>query len=157
MSSSDQAALANQFDPPAVVQPTTPVVPVRRRSAARTLSLVLATVWLAVSVAVGVWLFTGVKTSAIQLNATKPNLSAQSANSAYGGDAYTGIQNAASDTEHAVVDSANGLSQFSQELAESSATLDRALSNRLQQGLGILIIGVGVLTFIVALSRTSDS
>ncbi len=116
-------------------------------------SLALAAVWLAVSVAGGAWLFFGTDSGAVTLHATKPVLAAESSHTVYGGDAYTGIQNAASDTEHAVVDGTNGLANLSQELADSSASFNRGLANRMQQGLGILVVGVGLLNFTVAMSR----
>jgi uncharacterized membrane protein YidH (DUF202 family) len=73
------------------------------------------------------------------------------------GDAYTGIQNAASDTEHAVVDGVNELGAFQlalqQAVAAQEARRSSHFQSQVQDGLGILIIGIGVLNFTVALTR----
>src|SRR3954453_22365595 len=92
--------------------------------------LVLASLWLIASVAAGVWLFTGTKSGAVHLRASRPTLTAQSTQASYGGDAYTGIQNAASDTEHAVVEGSNQLAGVSQDLANSSAEFNQTLTKR---------------------------
>jgi hypothetical protein len=118
------------------------------------MSVLVASVWLVASVAAGIWLFVGASSDPVRLSATRPYLTPDSVHIAYGGDAYTGIQNAASDTEHAVVDATNGMVAFSQDLAESSAGFNRGLANRVEQGLAVLIVGVGLLNFTVAMSRS---
>jgi len=94
------------------------------------------------------------------LRVPTPSLSASSEHLFYGGDAYTGIQNAASDTEHAVVHGVNQLAAFQLALQRAVAEQDsqRAATthSETQKGLGFLIIGVGVLTFTVALTRTTE-
>ncbi|MFL6239073.1 MAG: hypothetical protein ACJ735_06235 [Actinomycetes bacterium] len=134
-----------------------PTQPTTRGRELRTFLLVLATVWLIASVGAGVWLFTSTKADAVHLRATRPTLTAQSTHDSYGGDAYTGIQNTASDTEHAVVEGSNELAGVSQELADSSAEFNRTLAKRVQQGLGVLVIGVGLLNFTLALKCSAGS
>jgi hypothetical protein len=124
------------------------------RSLLARVALVIAVIWLIVSVAAGAWLIKTAGTDDQVMSPAKaPRLSATSALSAYGGDAYTGIQNAAADTEHSVVNGFNSLAAYQQALAQAKADSDLATSERLQQALGLLIIGLGVLTFVVAASH----
>lgn len=101
-------------------------------------------------------LYTGVKTGPVHLNASSPVVTSEAERSVYGGDVYTGIQNAAADTEQAVVAGTNSLAVQAQGLADSSAGFNQALLNHIQQGLAVLIVGVGILNFTVALSRFAD-
>jgi hypothetical protein len=47
------------------------------------------------------------------------------------------------------------MAAFSQDLAESSAGFNRGLANRVEKGLAVLIVGVGLLNFTVAMSRST--
>lgn len=130
----------------------------QRGSWLRWIPLTLATLWLIVSTIVGVKLIQSEPAEVSALNVPTPTLSASSDHVFYGGDAYTGIQNAASDTEHAVVEGVNELAKFQLALQRSVAEQDSKRSSNIQseiqQGLGYIVIGLGVLTFIVALTRT---
>jgi hypothetical protein len=128
----------------------------RSRRGLRVFALVLAALWLIASVAAAVSLYTGVKTGPVHLNASSPLVTSKAEHNIYGGDAYTGIQNAAADTEQAVVSGTNSLAVQAQGLADSSAGFNQALLNHIQQGLAVLIVGVGILNFTVALSRFAD-
>ena len=85
---------------------------------------------------------------------------ASSERTSYGGDAYTGIQNAASDTEHAVVVGVNELATFQLALQQAIAAQDSQrsadLEAHVQDGLGFLIIGIGVLNLTVAMTRLTQ-
>lgn len=117
--------------------------------------------WLIASVVIGVGFIQEAPESAAAVTVETPELSASSSYSFYGGDAYTGIQNAASDTEHAVVDGVNGLAEFQlaleQKLAAQEARRWAESESRLHDALGFSIIGLGVLTFVVALGRATSS
>jgi hypothetical protein len=127
----------------------------------RWIPLALAVLWLIASVIVGVQLMQHDPEEVSALDVTAPKLSASSEHVFYGGDAYTGIQNAAADTEHAVVDGVNQLGAF--QLALQKAVADQenrqsaSVQTEMQKGLGFLIIGVGVLNVTVALTRLRKS
>src|SRR4051794_23196304 len=77
----------------------------RRRSRwLRWIPLALAMLWLVASVIVGIGLMKDEPAKVSAPSVPTPALSATSEHSLYGGDAYTGIQNAASDTEHSLVE-----------------------------------------------------
>jgi hypothetical protein len=121
------------------------------------LPLLLAVAWLIPSVLVGLNLIQDKPNRAESISVTTPSLTASSDLVTYGGDAYTGIQNAAAYTEKAVVDGTNELAAFQLDLAKAEAAADarRSASNqaRLEDGLGFLIIGVAVVNLTIALSR----
>jgi hypothetical protein len=139
------------------VHPDVLLVPApRSRTGLRVFALALAGLWLIASVAAAASLYTGVRTGPVHLTASSPLVASKAERSMYGGDAYTGIQNAAADTEQAVVSGANGLATQAQELADSSAGFNQGMVNHLREGVAVLIVGVGILNFTVALSRFSD-
>jgi hypothetical protein len=129
--------------------------PVRARksrgSAVNLVSLILAAVVLAGSLAVGVWLVKSAPTPAKTPDAHA--LVAQAAHSVYGGDAYTGIQNAAADTENAVVDGANSETQLASALQENQLAADAAWWGHLWKGLAALIVVIASCNFVVVLQR----
>ena len=84
-------------------------------------------------------------------------MKASSGLSVYGGDAYTGIQNAAAKTERAVVDGFNAELTLQRSLAVAKWESDRQSSQRIQQGIGVLIICMGVLTLVVAGTRRTGA
>jgi hypothetical protein len=120
-------------------------------------TLALAVFWLIASVIAGIGLIRDDPEAASALTVSPPTLSSSSGHASYGGDAYTGIQNAASDTEHAVVNGVNKLGAFQlalqQAVAAQEARRSSHLQSQVQDGLGLLIIGIGVLNFTVALTR----
>jgi hypothetical protein len=118
----------------------------------RTASLLLATLWLAVSIGAGIWMIASSPTHK-NVDVRVTHLTASSEETEYGGDAYTGIQNAASDTEHAVVDGVNGLARMEFNLAQASMEQRHDDAAHLADGVGFLIIGIGVATFILTLQR----
>jgi len=86
-------------------------------------------------------------------SATRPDLSASADYSVYGGDAYTGIQNAAVDTEVAVIAGANALSELAIELDAERAAAVADQWHHLWVALAALIVTVGAVNFNVALQR----
>jgi hypothetical protein len=141
---------------------TPPPVATGTRSSGRRLRwipLALAMVWLVASVIVGAELMQAETANVSAPTVPIPALSPTSEHSVYGGDAYTGIQNAASDTEHSLVDGVNQLAAFQLALAQAVAKQDSqrssSMQSEIQKGLGFLIIGLGVLNFTVALTRAS--
>jgi hypothetical protein len=92
---------------------------------------------------------------------TTPSLTASSELSAYGGDAYTGIQNAAAYTEQAVVNGVNELATFQLALQKAVAAEDAhhsaSAQAHVEDGLGFLSIGVAVVNLTVALTRLTNA
>jgi hypothetical protein len=125
----------------------------------RWIPLALAMIWLFASVFVGVRLMQDEAAKVTAPSVPTPALSPSSEHTLYGGDAYTGIQNAASDTEHSLVEGVNQLATFQLALQQAVAEQDNQRSSsmraEMQKGLGFLIIGLAVLNFTVALTRTS--
>ena len=128
------------------------------------LSLAVAALWLVVTVVVGVPLMSGGGLSTPSLPMGQADLTPSSFHSSYGGDAYTGIQNAASDTEHAVIAATNAQLASDRQLAEWNADfqaeLAKAQAAPVARGLGLVLIGTGVGPFAVTLalfSRKRDS
>lgn len=143
-----------------------PVAPKKTRSLAmnkadlfRWIALAVACVWLVASVVIGMEIMKGSSSASPSLSATMPQLTPSAKRMSYGGDAYTGIQNAAAETENSVIKSANGLAELAVDLENASADYNRGLVqdavSPLAKGLGFLIIGVGVVNFTIALSRVS--
>lgn len=114
-------------------------------------SLILATLLLIASVGVGVWLIESAPDGARTAEANQ--LATHSDLVTYGGDAYTGIQNAAAYTEAAVVDEANTLSALASQLHKEQAAADTERWGHLWDGLAALIILIGAANFILALQR----
>jgi len=104
---------------------TTPAMQHRRGSSSA--ALVIASIWLALTLLFAMMLFTA------ELNAVHPLGSYE----VYGGDAYTGIQNAVVDSERTI---AAGLNQSNQLLRD------------IISGLGFLVIGSGILPFVTVLA-----
>jgi hypothetical protein len=160
-------------------QPTVGLVTSRRDGRGlRVAGLALAGLLLGVSLATGIWLIVvGGRAPAltmpggsgpISLGATRADLTAVSKLQIYGGDAYTGIQNAAADTEHSVVDGVNALAAEIGDLDNARATFDRDVATATAQahqkqlahlsiGVGVAVVGIGIATFTVALFRYADS
>ncbi|MDQ1106323.1 hypothetical protein QE364_003178 [Nocardioides zeae] len=67
----------------------------------------------------------------------------------YGGDAYTGIQNTAADTEHTVANATNALGEVAR--AQASAANDRW--EHLWAALAILLVVIGAANFVLSLQR----
>jgi hypothetical protein len=123
--------------------------------------LALAVLWLIMSVVVGLKLMQDNPEAVSALDVSTPQLATSSDHVVYGGDAYSGIQNAASDTEHAVVDGVNEMAKFQLQLQQAVATEDRQrwslMQSKIEDGFGYLVIGVGVLNLTVALTRLTKS
>ena len=122
---------------------------------ARLAGVLIASVWLAISIGVGIWLIVATPGGSTKFSVRSIHLTAASQQQSYGGDAYTGIQNAASDTEHAVVDGVNVMTDTQVALARSSAEQRHDIAAHIAVGLGALVIGVGVANFTQALRRSS--
>jgi len=118
--------------------------------------MILASVWLLVSIVVGLILMTGGPNKSGDVRATLPSLSSSASRSAYGGDAYTGIQNAAADTENAVIASANSLAQLELTLAQATSQSAAASGKNTQFGIGFLIIALAVGIFVLTLRRPTS-
>lgn len=115
------------------------------------LSLALATLLLAGSIFVGVWLITSVP-----VGATAPaarGVAAEASRESYGGDAYTGIQNAVADTENAVVAGANSINKYARDMRVAELNTERAWWEHLSTGLAALIIVLASANFITVLQR----
>ena len=150
MQDDENAAIAGA---PSLDAPVESTSPRKGRTLIQGVSLVLASLWLIASIVVGAVLMLGGPTQPADSTTTLPNLTSSATKELYGGDAYTGIQNAAADTENAVVKGTNGLAQLQLSIAQSQAAADKGAAKNLEFGLGFLIIGVGVLTFTSALQR----
>lgn len=111
------------------------------------LGIVVASAWLVCSVIVGLWLMFSSHSIASN-NVTVRHLPATNGQ-AYGGDAYTGIQNASADTANAV----KALAEFD----DANARIGRRVSERADIGIGFLVISIGVVNFNMALRRKSAS
>lgn len=143
------------------LSPTTPEPDLRpARSRWQWVPLVLALLWAIPSVVVGVNLITDTPSSAVSVGAAAPSLTSSSEELAYGGDAYTGIQNAAAETERAVVDGFNQLGSFELELqrsvAQQQAKRAAASQAHVEDGLGWLLISLAVLNITVAVGRLTS-
>lgn len=117
------------------------------------IAMVLATGYMVASIVAGVGLMHPGQVRAASIHTTEAELSSQSLRKAYGGDAYTGIQNAASDTENAVVRAANMLAASEREFIEQGVNAQSdalvAMVSPIQTSLGFLIIASGVGPFLV--------
>lgn len=140
---------------------TSPAVTTRRFRRGHSfhwIPLALAVLWLIGSVIAGVNLMLHDPIEDSALDVSTPSLSASSGQVSYGGDAYTGIQNAAANTESAVVDGVNELGTFElalqQAMDDQESRRSQSMQFELRNGLGFLIIGIGVLNFTVALTRS---
>lgn len=141
--------------------PTTPdPAPRPARSPWTWVPLVLALLWSIPSVIVGVNLITDSPSPTVSVQASAPNLSSNAEEIAYGGDAYTGIQNAAAETEKAVVDGFNQLGTFQlalqRSVAEQQARNAAASQAHVEDGLGWLLISLAVVNLTVALGRMNS-
>ena len=115
-------------------------------------SLCLASVLLVSALAFGFWLVKeapDVSSGSVD----HPGLSASGDYSAYGGDAYTGIQNAAVDTEVAVVDGANALADVAIALDTRREAAAAAQWRHLWFALSALLIALAAVNFNVSLQR----
>lgn len=118
-------------------------------------ALSVAAAWMVMAIVVGVLIVQTPDVS--RAKGTWPEaLAPTSFPMTYGGDAYTGIQNAASATENSVVASANMLAEATAE-ATKSQTLDLqklalSVSRPLQVGAATLVVGSGVGPFVIVLA-----
>lgn len=135
--------------PPAPFRPRRSSV--RAVVAVNVLSLILATALLVASVLAGFWLIDSAPDA--PRTPTASELSAVAAHEYYGGDAYTGIQNAAADTENAVVVGANELAELASELQETQLEADAAWWTHLWTALAALIVVIAAANFINVLQR----
>jgi hypothetical protein len=90
-------------------------------------------------------------------NVSAPSLSTSSSEELYGGDAYTGIQNAGVATERAIVDGMNEMYGLLVDLDASSAETKATDMSRVTIGLAVLIFGIGVVNFNIAFQRFADT
>lgn len=121
----------------------------------------LAAAWLVASLVAGLHVMNMPFDVTAGQGGSAPQLTARSMRSAYGGDAYTGIQNAASDTEHAVVAGTNEMAAVTVSLAEKNRALSVQVAQRQWDSwtfsLGFLIISAGVGPLLVLLARRLDT
>ena len=142
---------------PPTPQPVTPVNTLKgrpRRGRApvmNLISLVLSALLLAATVAAGMWLIS--TAPGVPQSPTAQRLSSSAARSFYGGDAYTGIQNAAADTENSVVAAANASANHASTLQASQLDAEAAWWGHLWKGLSALIIVIAAGNFITTLQR----
>ncbi|OKL47895.1 hypothetical protein BSR29_05250 [Boudabousia liubingyangii] len=125
------------------------------------LTIVLSSVWLIASVVGSVMIFSAEEVddspvSRISQTVIEP----ESQHAFYGGDAYTGIQQAASDTEHTVATSANAIQKVNLDIvAWQTRTQSKALAiaNRpTQLGLGFVVLGLGIVPFLFSLNSLAS-
>ncbi|GCD88573.1 hypothetical protein [Nocardioides sp. LS1] len=107
--------------------------------------LILAGAWLACSIVVGLWLM--ISSHSIASDEVRLAPIPGTSTTSYGGDAYTGIQNAAANTVNGV----RALARFD----SVQARVERRESSRTNVGIGFIVIGIGVANFNVALMRRS--
>lgn len=105
--------------------------------------LILAGAWLACSIVVGLWLM--ISSHSIASDEVRLGPIPGTSTTSYGGDAYTGIQNAAANTANGV----RALARFD----SVQARIERRESSRTNIGIGFIVIGIGVANFNVALMR----
>lgn len=133
--------------------PLAPVAaPKRRVDVTNLAALVLAALLLAASVAVAVWLINSAPEVPGTPDAQK--VSSLAGRTSYGGDAYTGIQNAAADTENSVVAGTNSVTKYAGALQENQLAADAAWWGHLCKGLAALIVAIGAGNFITVLQRS---
>jgi hypothetical protein len=108
-------------------------------------SLVVAALWLACSLAVGLWLM--ISSHSIASHDVGIGHLEGTNSASYGGDAYTGIQNAGADTANAV----KALAKFD----DANARIGRRVSSRANIGIGFIVISLGVGNLNMALRRRS--
>ncbi len=126
-----------------------------RQRVAAWVTTVAATAWLAVSAVVGVGMVSPDSQGSVPLSDYMVTISSRSQHQAYGGDAYTGIQNAASDTEHAVVEASNANIKALEAIGRTIAVRQAAASDAITLAIGWLLISTGVSTFLVVFSLNS--
>ncbi len=119
------------------------------------LSLALASLLLAGSIAVGVWLVTSAPVAPSAPAAAE--LTREASRQSYGGDAYTGIQNAAADTEQSVVAGANSINGFARDLRVAEINAESSWWGHLWKGLAALIIVLASANFITVLQRVGSA
>ena len=119
------------------------------------ISLALATLLLAGSVVVGVWLVDSAPIAPRAPAAAELTSTASRAN--YGGDAYTGIQNAAADTEKSVVAGANSVNSYARDLRVAEINAESAWWGHLWKGLAALIIVLASANFVTVLQRCGSA
>lgn len=118
-------------------------------------ALALAAAWMVVAIVMGILIVQPPDVS--RARATSPEtLSPTSFPMTYGGDAYTGIQNAASATENSVVASGNMVAETTAKATKSQTSdlqkLALAVGRPLQVGAATLTVGSGVGPFVIVLA-----
>ncbi|MEO6471878.1 MAG: hypothetical protein ABIR57_08225 [Aeromicrobium sp.] len=124
-----------------------------KRFGANAVSLVLAALLLAASIAFGLWLVNS--SPRVDRSPTAAQLTSSATRESYGGDAYTGMQNAAADTENAVVEGTNAITDNASALVRAQQQGENALWNHLWKGLAVLIIVLAASNFIRVLQGCS--
>lgn len=139
-------------------------VPARRKKksqgqVAKYASLILSAIWLVAALSVGISLLIPVEMPDPSMKGAGDPLASISYRQAYGGDAYTGIQNAASDTENAVVRAGNALLENDRSLANGIVVAQRQTVLRsatpIQRAAALLVIGSGITPFVLVLAILS--
>lgn len=116
----------------------------------------LSAVWLLVCLAIGLSIMLPKDAALPTMPPAYAELMSNSSRTSYGGDAYTGIQNAASDTEKAVIAAANSAQMSSRAIekwrADFEANALNYATSPLRLGIGTLVIGSGLLPLVVSLA-----
>ena len=144
--------------PNTITDPTPPAPKRPRRrvpSILNIVSLALATLLLAGSIAVGVWLVTAAPVGAVAPAAR--GIATEASRESYGGDAYTGIQNAAADTENSVVAGANSINKYARDMRVAELNTESAWWGHLWIGLAALLIVLASINFIAVLQRCGSA
>ncbi len=124
----------------------------RGQKVAAWVATVAAAAWLAVSAVIGAGMVSPDAQGSVPLSDHMVTISSTSYRQAYGGDAYTGIQNAASDTEHAVVAASNANVEALEAIGRALAVRQGVTSDSVTAATGWLLISIGVSTFLVVFS-----
>jgi hypothetical protein len=123
----------------------------RRGSAVNLTSLILAALLLGASLAFGAWLIASAPEAPRAPYVL--DLASLAERSSYGGDAYTGMQNAAADTENSLVAGTNKMIGLASALQENQLEADAAWWGHLSKGLAALVVAIAAGNFITVLQR----
>lgn len=147
---------SGELDPPIAAATCRPAGERRGTRMPWLVAMVVAAVWLVVTIVIGILTMAQTTPPTPALPGLPQDLTPSSYRSAYGGDAYTGIQNAAADTENAVIEAANAQRAADAALANWSAQYEGKLAEAqlqpLARGVGFLLIGTGIAPFVVTLA-----
>jgi hypothetical protein len=125
-----------------------------RRAVSAFVPLALAAFLLLSSVVAAAWLVKAAPTDT--WNPSAEHLQAQSGHVAYGGDAYTGIQNAAADTEHAVVVGSNAVTDLVAAEHKDRSIADAERWAHLWKAIAVLMVLLAGANFVIVLQRHMD-